>query len=265
MPPTNQTGLFDKLSETWWDDSGLLHALGLLLNPVRLPYAIDVLRAQLGPGTHRVLDLGAGGGLFAEALDDAGYSVVAIDPSLRSLRAGRGHGAISGAAVTYFGGVGEALPFADASFDAVVCMEVLEHVEDAAQVVAEAGRVLRTGGVFIYSGPNRTLINLVGLILIAQDLLGLVPRGTHQWSRLLRPSDARHFMLAAGIDPGETLGVGLRVRNMPRAAWAVFGVLIGRLSYPDAARRIQLASGIGGSIAYQGFGVRRLRTSPRVG
>jgi len=251
-----QRDVFDDMAATWWDESGLLHGLGVLLAPVRIPFVIGVLRDQLGRGSHRVLDLGAGGGLLAEALGDAGLAMLALDPSLPSIRAGRDHGSLTGSDVRFIGGVGERLPFVDGSFDAVVCMEVLEHVDDPGAVVAEAARVLRPGGVFVYSGPNRTLMNRVGLVLVAQDLLNLVPRGTHQWKRLIRPGEMRHHMRTTGIEPGETVGVGLRIRGVPRAAWGVAGLLTGRFSYPDAARRIELVGGTGKSLAYQGFGIR---------
>jgi len=253
----DQTELFDGLSETWWDETGMLHALGVLLAPTRVPFIIDAIHAELGPGAHRLLDLGAGGGLLTEDLDRAGHSVVALDPSLLSIGAGRNHGATSGAAVQYVGGRGEQLPFADASFDAMVCMEVLEHVDSAPAVVAEASRVLRQGGVFIFSGPNRTLTNRVGLIFIAQDLLGVVPRGTHKWSRLVRPDEMDRHMRASGIEPIRTVGLGLKMRDSPKAALAVLGLLAGRLTYPDAARRIDLATGTGTRIAYQGVGRRQ--------
>jgi 2-polyprenyl-6-hydroxyphenyl methylase/3-demethylubiquinone-9 3-methyltransferase len=255
--PANQRDLFDGLASTWWDESGILHGLGVLLAPVRVPFVVGVLRDELGPGAQRALDLGSGGGLLAEALDDAGFSIVALDPSLRSLQAGQNHGAISGSNLMFVGGAGEQLPFADATFDAVVCMEVLEHVDDPGAVVAESARVLRHGGIFIYSGPNRTLVNRLGLVFVAQDLLGLVPRGTHQWNRLLRPADMEGHMRSSGINPCETLGVGLRLRSIPRAAWAAIGLLTGRRTYPEAARRIELVSGTGKYMAYQGFGVRR--------
>jgi 2-polyprenyl-3-methyl-5-hydroxy-6-metoxy-1,4-benzoquinol methylase len=129
----------------------MLHGLGVLLAPVRVPFIVEVLREELGPGRHHALDLGAGGGLLAEALSETGLSVVAMDPSLPSLRAGRAHSLAVGSPVKYVGGDGERLPFADGEFDAVVCMEVLEHVEDAGAVVTEAARVLRPGGVFLYS------------------------------------------------------------------------------------------------------------------
>ncbi len=257
VPQNDQRDLFDAFADTWWDETGLLHGLGVLLNPVRVPFVVGVLREKLGRGTHRVLDLGAGGGILAETIDGAGFSTVALDPSLLSLQAGKDHGASAGSTVSYIGGTGERLPFADASFDAVVCMEVLEHVDDAGAVVAEAGRVLRPGGVFVYAGPNRTLINRIGLVFIAQDVLGVVPRGTHRSDRLLRPADMERHMRASGIGPGETRGIGLRVRGLPRSSWAVIGLLTGRLSYPDAALRIELVEGGGKAVAYQGFGVRR--------
>ena len=253
----NQRDLFDRLSATWWDESGLLHGLGVLLALVRVPFVVGVLRTELGHNPHRVLDLGAGGGLLSEALDEAGFSVVALDPSLLSLQAGKDHGVLEGSDVTFVGGAGERLPFTDASFDAVVCMEVLEHVDDAAAVVAEAARVLRPGGIFAFAGPNRTVISYLGLVLVAQDLLGLVPRGTHQWNRLIRPDDMERHMRASRIEPARTIGVGVRLRSLPRAALAFIGLLAGRLTYPDAARRIEVVTGTRTSMAYQGFGVRR--------
>jgi 2-polyprenyl-6-hydroxyphenyl methylase/3-demethylubiquinone-9 3-methyltransferase len=141
-------------------------------------------------------------------------------------------------------------------------MEVLEHVDDAGAVVAEAARVLRPGGIFIFSGPNRTILNGVGLVLVAQDLLGLVPRGTHRWSRLLRPSDMGRHMRESGIAPGQIVGVGVRARSLARVTGAVMGLLLRRLTYPAAARRVELVAGTSKVMAYQGFGIRRQQRPP---
>lgn len=253
---TRQSDLYDELATTWWDESGTLHGLGVLLDPVRLPFIVGLLRTKLGGGSRRVLDLGAGGGSLSEALDGNGCSVVALDPSLLSLQAGFAHGVSVGSTVRFVGGDGGQLPFADACFDAVLCMEVLEHIDNPGAVVAEAARVLRPGGLFIFSGPNRTVLNRIGLLVIAQDLLGVVPRGTHQWHRLLRPADMERHLRAAGIAPGGILGVGMGVRSLPRFAGAVLGLLTRRLTYAEAARRIDLVAGTGKSIAYQGYGLR---------
>jgi 2-polyprenyl-6-hydroxyphenyl methylase/3-demethylubiquinone-9 3-methyltransferase len=248
--------VFDERADSRWNPGGMLHGLGVLLAPVRVPFIVEVLREELGPGPHQALDLGAGGGLLAEALSETGLSVVAMDPSLPSLRAGREHSLAVGSPVKYVGAYGERLPFADGEFDAVVCMEVLEHVEDAGAVVTEAARVLRPGGVFIYSGPNRTFVNRIGLVFLAQDLLGVVPRGTHEWSRLVRPVEMDRHMRSAGIEPGGTIGIGLRAGGILRSAVAVLRLLFGRITYPEAARRIDLVSGTATTIAYQGFGRR---------
>jgi 2-polyprenyl-6-hydroxyphenyl methylase/3-demethylubiquinone-9 3-methyltransferase len=248
---------FDDLAATWWNESGILHGLGVVLDPVRLPFVTGVLQDELDSDSCELLDLGAGGGVLAEALAGRGHSVTALDPSLPSVQAGRAHGGAAGSGVRYLGGRGEQLPFPDRSFDAVVCMEVLEHVDEPAAVVAEVARVLRPGGVFIFSGPNRTVRSGLALVAIAQNLLGLIPRGTHRWNRLVRPDEMDRFMRHSGIEPVRVLGVGLRVRSLPRAAVAVVGLLFGRFTHSEAATRIRLVAGTGTGFAYQGFGRRR--------
>lgn len=135
-------------------------------------------------------------------------------------------------------------------------MEVLEHVDDPVAVIAEAARVLRPGGVFLFSGPNRTVVNRLGLIMLAQSLLGIIPRGTHEWDRLIRPEEMDHYLRSSAIDPINTFGVGLPIRHLASAAWAVAQLSFGRLTYPESARRIHLVSGVGTFVAHQGFGRR---------
>ena len=160
----------------------------------------------------------------------------------------------TGSGVVYAGGVAEHLPFADGVFDAVVCMEVLEHVNNVGAAVSEAARVLRPDGVFIYSGPNRTVLNRLGLVLIEQDVLGLVPRNTHEWNRFVRPAEMDRYLRVVGIEPEDVVGVGLPLSALPPAAMAALRLLTRRISYPDAARQVELAAGTGKTMAYQGFG-----------
>lgn len=150
------------------------------------------------------------------------------------------------------------MPFEDGSFDAVLCMEVLEHVDDPGAVVDEAARVLRRGGVFVYSGPNRSAINAIGLVFMAQDLFGIVPRGTHRWRDLGRPRKMESLLAVSGIEPGSTVGVGLKPGDAIRAVPAILSLLLSRSTHTEAARRIRLAIVKSTKIAYQGYGVKRI-------
>jgi len=245
---------FDALAATWWDDSGILRSIGVLLDPVHRPFVLAAIDTELGNGPHRVLDVGAGGGRLGAALAGEPLEFVALDPSLDSLRSGAAHMASPDRA--FVRAAGEQLPFTDGSFDVVVCLEVLEHVSAPSRVVAEASRVLRPGGVFVFSGPNRTAASGLGLVLVAQHLFGLIPRGTHEWHRLLRPGDMNRLMGAADIVPRRTTGVGLPLRAVPSATVAIAGLLTRRLTHPEAAQRIRLATGLRPTMAYVGYGVR---------
>ena len=247
---------FVDLAASWWDDSGVLHGLGVLLKPVRVPFVLQALRSAGNDDRTCVLDLGSGGGMLAAALEANGYTVTALDPSLLALDTGRRHSLANRSRVGFVCGTGEQLPFRDRSFDAVVCMEVLEHVADPVMVVAEAARVLRPGGAFVFSGPDRSPINRLALVKVAQDIMGLIPRGTHDWRRLLRPAEMVGLMRDAGIVPQQITGVGLRPRHVLGAAAAGLGLAAGRFTYPEAARRIRLSSVAMTAFAYQGYGIR---------
>ena len=150
----NDTALYDEFAESWWDPDGFLHGIGTILNPMRLPY-IDRVLPDHGPPDRRVLDIGCGGGLLAEPLGELGMVVTGVDASIPSLATGRDHGDT----VRYVGASADRLPFLDGTFDIVVAMEVLEHVEDPGSVVVEAARVLRPGGIFFFAGPSRTRLS----------------------------------------------------------------------------------------------------------
>src|SRR5262245_5027389 len=146
------------MAGTWWDEAGFLHTLAAL-NPARFGYMRRVLIEELGldPAGLPVLDIGCGGGLLAEEFARLGCNVTGLDPSEESLAAARTHAAAQGLAIDYHCAPGEALPFGDASFDVVYCCDVLEHVHDLPQVIAETARVLRPGGTYLYDTINRTL------------------------------------------------------------------------------------------------------------
>jgi len=145
MPVDNE--IYNRLSSTWWDEQGFLNILRTAANPGRFGYFREVLLKQVGvdPAGKKALDVGCGGGLLAEEFARLGCQVTGIDPSEPSLATARAHARQSGLDIEYRVGVGEALPFADEAFDLVYCCDVLEHVNDLAQVLAEISRVLRGG------------------------------------------------------------------------------------------------------------------------
>jgi 2-polyprenyl-6-hydroxyphenyl methylase/3-demethylubiquinone-9 3-methyltransferase len=194
-------GDFDEL---WWDPkgpAGLLHAM----NRPRLEFYLD----QLGdPRGRRVLDAGCGGGLVAKGLAEAGALVTGLDLSPSCLRVAsravpRGFRPAAGRM--------ERLPFAPASFDAVVAADVLEHIPDLPAVVAEVARVLRPGGSFLFDTINRTAWAWFTALYGAERVLGFVPRGTHDWRLFIRPSELDRLLTRAGLEAVTSTGLAPRI------------------------------------------------------
>jgi 2-polyprenyl-6-hydroxyphenyl methylase/3-demethylubiquinone-9 3-methyltransferase len=194
--------------EGWWDPGGPVAALHEV-NPTRVAYFLDAIRRHAPTDrSPRVLDVGCGGGLVAEALAVEGCTVIGIDPSHGSLVAGRQHAGPGDRAARYVRGVGERLPFADASFDAVVAADSLEHVDSPPRVLRELRRVARPHAVLCFDTPNRTWLTRVGLIWGA-ELLGWVPRGTHVFEQLFAPRELAAACLEAGWLVEEIRGLSL--------------------------------------------------------
>ncbi len=227
----NDLTIYDAHAAEWWSDEvRWVRALRNMV-PARLRH-FDRYMAWKGA---QVLDLGCAGGFMAEALHDRGARVHAIDPASGAVAAAQAHAARTGRDIAYAVGVGEALPYADSSFDAVVCVDVLEHVGDWPRVLAEVARVLRPGGWFLFDTINRTALARIAVVGVAEGVLRLLPRGTHDPALFIRPREiARHlegqgFVLAplAGLGP-----VGVTPRGDPRFGRVPFtGIL-----YMGAAR-----------------------------
>jgi len=238
-----QLGISDHFDRSdWWDRDGMLLGLHTLLDPVRVPR----FRARLESGS-RVLDVGSGGGFVTRALIEAGHDAVALDLSLRAIGAAHGVG-IPQAVVAR----GEQLPFAEDRFDAIVCSEVLEHVNDPAAVVAEAARVLRPGGRFLFSGPNRTLRSRLLLIDVAQRWTRVLPHDLHSWDRFIRPHELAVMLRNHGLRIDDLTGVSIPPRSWPRAARALLALARGRIGFAEAGERIDLRLGGTRAIAFIG-------------
>jgi 2-polyprenyl-6-hydroxyphenyl methylase/3-demethylubiquinone-9 3-methyltransferase len=183
-----------------------------------------------------VLDLGCAGGFMAEALHDRGARVTGIDPAERAVDAARSHALSTGRAIQYQTGVAEALPYDDDSFDRVVCVDVLEHVADLDRSLAEVARVLRPGGVFLFDTINRNLLARLVTVTLAEDVLRILPKGTHDPALFIRPSELETGLRNVGLAPER--GPGLGPRGMDRRGDFTFGPLPGRLViYMGLARK----------------------------
>jgi 2-polyprenyl-6-hydroxyphenyl methylase/3-demethylubiquinone-9 3-methyltransferase len=205
----NDLTIYDRVADQWWsDDIRWVRTLKNLV-PGRLKWFDRHIDWQ---GSH-VLDLGCAGGFMAEAMSARGASVTGIDPAADAIAAARAHADATGLRIAYDVGVGEALPYPDAGFDAVVCVDVLEHVADLHKVLAEVARTLRTGGLFLFDTINRNPLARLATITVAEDLLRLLPRGTHDPAMFIKPHELRRALQGAGLVPGPVTGLGPRGLN----------------------------------------------------
>lgn len=177
---------FRALASRWWDPGGELRTLHQM-NPARLA----LLEARVGLAGRHCLDVGCGGGLLTEGLARAGATVVGIDLNEPALEVARRHCLDSGlTGVDYRCTSADSLAAAQPqSFDVVTCLEVVEHVPDPAALVEACGRLTRPGGHVVFSTINRSPRAFALAIVAAEYLLGLVPRGTHSYDRLVKPSE----------------------------------------------------------------------------
>ena len=196
---------FEASASAFWDPHGEFRPLHLL-NPVRTQFIAE--RTALAG--RRVLDVGCGGGLLAEALARAGARVTAIDLAPGMIEVARLHAAESALAVDYRLAAAEEVAAAEpAAFDVVTCMEMLEHVPRPAAMTATLARALRPGGALFVSTINRNLRSFLLAIVGAEYLLGLIPRGTHEYERLILPSELARWARAAGLTLQSLVGIEL--------------------------------------------------------
>lgn len=200
----NDLGIYDEVAANWWSDD--IRWVRTLKNLV--PGRLKWFDRHIDWQGKTVLDLGCAGGFMAEALAEKGASVTGIDPAEQAVEAARAHAAASGLSIRYDVGVGEALPYEDGAFDAVVCVDVLEHVSDLRQVIYEIDRVLKPNGTFLYDTINRNPLARFATITVAEDILNLLPKGTHDPKMFIRPSELRDSMKEVGLTVGPTSGLG---------------------------------------------------------
>lgn len=194
---------FEAMAQRWWDPDGDFRPLHDL-NPLRLDY----IEARAGLAGRRVLDVGCGGGLLAEGMARRGAQVTALDLSPAALEVARLHALESGVDVDYRLVSAEQLAReAAGSFDLVTCLEMLEHVPDPAVTVAALARLVRPGGHVVCSTIDRGPRSFMLGIVAAEYLLRLVPPGTHEYARFIRPSELARFGREAGLELMDLTGM----------------------------------------------------------
>ena len=215
----SEVARFSAIAAEWWDPHGKfrpLHQIG----PVRLGFVRDRIVEHFAiaprPGERpslkplaglAVLDIGCGGGLIAEPLARLGATVTAIDPAEANIEAALAHAVPQGLVIDYRAVTIEALVAQGAQFDAVVCLEVVEHVPDVAAFLTTCAKALKPGGVMILSTLNRTLKSFALAIVGAEYVLRWLPVGTHQWDRFVTPDELARHCATAGLTLGRLEGM----------------------------------------------------------
>jgi 2-polyprenyl-6-hydroxyphenyl methylase / 3-demethylubiquinone-9 3-methyltransferase len=201
----NELRKFDSRAQDWWDAEGPFRTLHEI-NGLRLGYIAE--RAQL-PGA-RVLDVGCGGGLLSEGLAERGADVIGIDLGAENVAAARAHAVGRALRVEYkCVDVESVAAEQPAAFDVVTCLEMLEHVPDPARVVAACAKAVRPGGAVFFSTINRNAKSFALAIVVAEYVTGLVPRGTHEYLRLVRPAELARWCRHSGLALRDLSGLHL--------------------------------------------------------
>jgi len=194
---------FSQLASRWWDPQGEFRPLHEI-NPLRLEW-IDSRASLAGK---KVLDVGCGGGILAEAMAQRGAHVTGIDLGQKSLRVAQLHLLSSKADVVYEEASAEQFAEQHAGeFDVVTCMEMLEHVPEPSSAVAACARLVRPGGQVFFSTINRNPKSYLFAVIGAEYLLRLLPRGTHDYLRFIKPSELSRWSRAAGLRTAELTGM----------------------------------------------------------
>ena len=194
---------FQALASRWWDPNSEFRPLHEI-NPLRLGW-IDRLAPLSG---RRVVDIGCGGGILAEAMAGLGAQVTGIDLAEKPLRVAELHGLESGVKVRYERIAAEDLAAREpGAYDVVTCMEMLEHVPDPASTVRACAQLVQPGGMVFFSTINRNPKAFLLAIVGAEYVLRMLPRGTHDFAKFIRPSELTRWSREAGLDTGDITGM----------------------------------------------------------
>lgn len=245
--------------DIWWDENEFLHILKTSLNPCRFGYFMKIYKEVLkqNPQGKHALDVGCGGGILAEEFAAAGFRVTGVDPSENSLLTAHAHAVKNGLKIDYKQACAENLPFPDASFDVVYCCDVLEHVKDLSQCLAEIARVLKPGGVFFFDTVNRTFLSKLIVIKFWQEWkrYALVHPGLHVYEMFIKPSELKELCYAHQIPVQEVKGMSPNV-NPFKFISLLRQRAKGKLTYAELGKKFRLIETNDVSISYMGYSIK---------
>ena len=191
----NDLEFYDRVADQWWNETAKIYAL-YHLNLPRFQYFDRYITNWQGI---KVLDVGCGGGFTCEFLAARGAIVSGIDRAKKCIVKAREHAAQYSLTIDYEHGVAENLPYENSSFDAVICVDVLEHVGDLKQTISEISRILKPGGFFGFDTINRTFKSKLVMIWLLEDILQEIPQGIHDWEKFIKPEEVKQLMHENGF------------------------------------------------------------------
>ena len=199
----NEVNKFAAIADKWWDPTGDFKPLHII-NPLRANY----INQKISLDGLKVLDVGCGGGLLAEAFETMGASVTAIDVTEANIEVAKLHAKQGGKIISYLMTRAEDLVIKEPeSFDMVACLEVIEHVPDPGQLIDACAKLLKPQGEMFLSTLNRNPRSFVTAILGAEYIFNILPKGTHEWNKFIKPSELEKYMRSAGIQLRESKGM----------------------------------------------------------
>lgn len=205
---------FTALAQAWWDPEGDFKPLHVF-NPTRIAYIRERLSEHLRRNADdpepfkglRLLDIGCGGGLLSEPMSRLGAKVTGIDAGEKNIRIARAHARESGLSIDYRHGTAEELAAGNDRFDAILSMEVVEHVADRTLFIESCCALLKPGGGMIVATLNRTMKSYALAIIGAEYVLRWLPRGTHNWKKFVRPSELAAELRRKGLEVADITGM----------------------------------------------------------
>ncbi len=258
--------LYNAAGDIWRQPDSPLCLIQSSVNPARVVYFKRKLFGELKmkPQGKTALDVGCGGGILCEEIARLGFAVTGIDPSAHSLQTAAGHAQAGGLQIAFEQGSGEAIPFRDDSFDIVFCCDVLEHVRDAAKVIAEISRVLKPGGVFFYDTLNRTFVSRLVAIKILQvwKRWAIAPPNLHVGKMFIKPNELKSLLGQNDLEWKEHRGMRPNV-PIPKFLGILRKRARGLLTYKDLGERVFAVASSNMSIMYMGYAIKGQSSAKR--